>query len=118
VSVAGHRAGFVCLQLTDKMPGEIEITAFGCFRRRLLVAVLADVADTQFREKTHVRGRILFGHRDDGDLLGLASCRRAGGSDPLADPFQVRGELCASCLPAHGTLQTYPANRPVVASLR
>src|SRR5690606_7337532 len=60
----------------------------------------------------------LLGHRDDADLLGPPSGRRAGGGHPLPHPLQVRGELLAPRFPAHGTLQTYPANRPVVDSLR
>jgi hypothetical protein len=86
--------------------------------RGLLVAVLADVNDSQLREQANVRCRKGLGHGDDGDLTRVAPGRAAGEVDACPYRSEIRLQLGSPCVDAHASSHMYPAARPVSRSRR
>ena len=109
-------ARLVGLQLADEVPREVEVSELGGLAGRLLVAVLAEVADAELGEDPRVGGRPGLRHRDQRDLVGRALGNGARDGDALADRRQVGRDLLG---PAHaGSSQTTAANRPVAPERR
>jgi hypothetical protein len=71
------------------VPHEWQIRACCGLGRGLLVAVLADVDDSQLGEQPNVRCGKGLGHGDDGDLTRVAPGRGAG----MVDACPYRGEI-------------------------
>src|SRR5690606_24330518 len=95
IGVARHRAALVALQAAHEVPAHCHPLAghLGRLGRRLLVAVLPDVAYAQRGEVDHVGGGEGLGHRDQRQLRRIAAGGRAGGVDPRPQPLQVAGQF-------------------------
>jgi hypothetical protein len=62
------------LQLTHKVPGEVDVDKFLVLCHSFLMTVFPDILDARLGKLTDKRRGMKLGHHDGGDFLGGTPC--------------------------------------------
>jgi len=92
VEEAGGARGFVALQVTDQMPGGVEICDRRNFAFKFLNAILTEMAEASVEGRDYRVRRMRLCYGDNRDFLGATPGTMRGAGDALANPREIFGD--------------------------
>ncbi|MCU1578188.1 MAG: hypothetical protein JWP19_392 [Rhodoglobus sp.] len=112
--VLAHLLRLLRLELSDEMPGRIEIGKLRDLRLRLLVAALAEIPHPEFVELAYEHCRVELGDDDGSDGLGVTPGFPRGIHYPPANGFEPFGK--AGLMRGHDYLRKSGMSRSLSSS--